>query len=244
MIKKVTDINSLSGVSSPLLPLICGDFLYPYNDTDGAYIQLDENENITAVLSLKNGSATVVKTSSLVDINEIKTFLNFSCVTSFISDFSLKFSNEKTYELLVCVPAGKEENDTHNLSVESGVSEYESVYGLLSQSGENFPDWYPVFSKKINNGFAEAIYKNVGGISVSTVTATAIYNDTAIISGVYTSLKFRNRGYASECVNGLLHQLYKSGVKKTYLWCENKNIPFYKKQGFAVCGEVYCGDEI
>lgn len=244
MIKKVTDTDSLSGVSSPLLPLICGDFLYPYNDTDGAYIQLDENEDITAVLSLKNGSATVVRMSSSVDINEIKIFLSFSCVTSVISDFPLKFSNEKTYNLLTCVPDKKEENGTHNLSVESGVSDYKSVYGLLSQSGENFPDWYTVFSKKINNGFAEAVYKNVGGVLVSTATATAVYNDVAIISGVYTSLDFRNRGYASECVNGLLNQLYKSGVKKTYLWCENKNIPFYKKQGFALCGEVYCGDEI
>ena len=107
MIKKVTDINSLSGVLSPLLPLICGDFVYPYNDTDGAYIQLDENEDITAVLSLKNGSATVVKMSSSVDINEIKIFLSFSCVTSFISDFPLKFSNEKTYNLLTCVPDKK-----------------------------------------------------------------------------------------------------------------------------------------
>ena len=73
MIKKVTDINSLSGVLSPLLPLICGDFVYPYNDTDGAYIQLDENEDITAVLSLKNGSATVVKINSSVDLKEIIT---------------------------------------------------------------------------------------------------------------------------------------------------------------------------
>lgn len=244
MIKKVTDINSLSGVSSPLLPLIYGDFIYPYNDTDGAYIQLDENGDITAVLSLKNGSAAVVKMSSSVDINEIKTFFSFSCVTSVISDFSLQLSNEKTYKLLMCTPDKKEEKETNNLSVESGVSEYKSVYGLLSQSGENFGNWYPVFSKKINNGFAEAVYKNVGGVFVSTATATAIYNDTAIISGVYTSLDFRNKGYASECVNGLLNQLYKSGVKRTYLWCENKNISFYKKLGFTVCGEVYCGDEI
>ena len=244
MIKKVTDINSLSGVLSPLLPLICGDFIYPYNDTDGAYIQLDENEDITAVLSLKNGSATVVKTNSSVDLKEIITFFSFSCVTSFISDFSLQLSNEKTYKLLMCTPDKIEESDTHTLSVESGISEYKSIYGLLSRNAENFGNWYPVFSKKINNGFAKAVYKNVGGVSVSTATATAIYNDVAIISGVYTSLDFRNKGYACECVKGLLKQLYISEVKKTYLWCENKNISFYKKLGFTICGEVYCGDEI
>ncbi len=244
MIKKVTGINSLSGVLSPLLPLIFGDFKYPYNDTDGAYVQLDENENITAVLSLKNGSATVVKKTSSVDINELKTLFSFLGVTSVLSDFSLQFSNEKTYNLLMCTPGKNEIDGTHTISVESSICEYKTVYSLLSQNGENFEKWFTVFSKKINNGFAAAVYKNVNEIPVSTAAATAIYNDTAVISGVYTSADFRNKGYASACVKGLLNQLYISGVKKTYLWCENKNISFYKKLGFTLCGEVYCGDEL
>lgn len=243
MIKRVTDINSLSGVSSPLLPLIYGDYKFPYNDTDGAYIQLDENDNITAVLSLKNGSATVVKISSLVDINEIKTLFSFSCVTSVISDFSLDYGDEKTYTLLMCTPDEKDTNATRPITVESGVAEYKSVYSLLSQNGKNFDNWFPVFSKKINNGVAAAVYKTVDDAIVSTAVCTAIYKETAIVSGVYTSDAFRNKGYASECVNGLLNQLYKSGVKKTYLWCENKNISFYNKLGFALCGEIYVREE-
>ncbi len=243
MIKRVTDINSLSGVLSPLLPLICTDHLFSCNSADGAFIQLDENDNITAVLSLKNGSATITKTNFKVDLKELETFLKVLGVLSVVSDFSLENEAEKCYPLLKCNPYNSEKNDVCVLSEKSSIAEYKTVFDMLSDSDGDFENWFPSFSKKINQKKAMAVYKAVDGVAVSTATATAVYNKTAIISGVFTSENYRKKGYASSCIKSFLSELYHLGVREAYLWCEERNLSFYNKLGFINCGEVYVREE-
>lgn len=243
MIKRITDISSLSGVSSPLLPLIYADFNCTCNDNDGVFIQLDENDRITTVFSLKNSGAVLVKNSSSFDSEEVEAFFGFSGVNSVVSDCSVNSVKEKPYSLLICKPVIKETQSISCITMKSGISEYESVYALLSDNGSCFDIWFPAFSKKINMGIATAVYKKIDNLTVSTAVCTAIFKDTAIISGVFTTGNFRNKGCASECMNELMNCLYKSDVEKAYLWCENKNISFYNKLGFTVCGQVYVREE-
>ena len=244
MIKRITDINSTGGVSSPLLPLIYADLKFSCNDSDGAFVQIDEKNEVTAVFSSKNGSSVLVGISSLVDSEEIQSFFGLSGVTSVVSDFSLDNLKEKSYPLLNRATGINETGELYYITEKSGLCEYKSVYNLLCNNKENFENWFPAFSRKINNGMAVAVYKQVAGSVISTAVCTAIHKETAIISGVYTSESFRNKGYASECVIGLLSFLNKIGVKKAYLWCENKNISFYNKLGFTVCGQVYVREEL
>ena len=58
MIEKLTHIGKLSGVSSPLLPLLYAGLKYPSTDVDGVYIQTD-NAEIQSFVSLKNSCAVV-----------------------------------------------------------------------------------------------------------------------------------------------------------------------------------------
>ena len=60
MIEKVTDFGSLSGVLSPLLPLVYADGSFSQNDLDGAFFQKSEYDELQAVLSLKNTCVTLI----------------------------------------------------------------------------------------------------------------------------------------------------------------------------------------
>ena len=59
MIKKVTDSDELSGVLSPLLPLLYADYGYSTSDINGVYVQR-ENDVIQSFISVKNGKLNIV----------------------------------------------------------------------------------------------------------------------------------------------------------------------------------------
>ncbi len=244
MIERVTDINFLSGVSSPLLPLIYVCFRFSESNSDGVFAQLDGDGNTVAVLSVNNSGAVLVKIGNDVDTDEIFSFFKFSGVSSYVSDVSLNNRNEKTRKLLSGVSCFEKCCDVNVITPESVADEYRGVFELLSDNSEFFENWYSLFSKKINNGFAEAVYNRENGTPVSTAVATAVYGGSAVVSGVFTSVLFRNRGKASLCIKKLMSELYSVNVKKVYLWCDDGKVPFYEKLNFTVCGEVYCGEDV
>ncbi|MBE6803099.1 MAG: GNAT family N-acetyltransferase [Ruminococcaceae bacterium] len=237
MIKKVTDNISLSGVSSPLLPLIYCDFIFNSGDTEGVYFQYNENDGITSVFSLKNGCITLARVKD-ADLSELSMFFDFLGVSEIISDYPLDDSFEKI-PLLETTARYENASDVSFLLETSKLSEYLGVYNLLNDSEGEFSGWYSNFSKKINSGVACGVYKVYDDSIVSTVTATAIYDKTAIISGVFTNPLYRGKGYASRCVKAVINQLCKKNVEKVYLWCEEDKIPFYKKLGFKFSGQIY-----
>lgn len=237
MIKKVTDNINLSGVSSPLLPLIYCDFIFKSGDTEGVYFQYNENDEINSVFSLKNGCITLARVKD-ADLSELSMFFDFLGVGEIISDYPLDDSFEKI-PLLETNARYENTSDVSFLLETSKLSEYLGVYNLLNDSEGEFPRWYSNFSKKINYDVACGVYKVYDDSIVSTVTATAIYNKTAVISGVFTNPLYRGKGYASQCVKAVINQLCKKNVEKVYLWCEEDKIPFYKKLGFKFSGQIY-----
>ncbi|MBQ8183249.1 MAG: GNAT family N-acetyltransferase [Clostridia bacterium] len=243
MINRVTDINNLSGVSSPLLPLIYGDFDFSVNDTDGAYIQYDTQGEMLCAFSLKNGSATVLKSGN-VNVEELEAFFGFLDVCDVISDFPFGFQNEKALPVLSLNNLSGKNTLTRILTSESTLNEYSEIYDLLNKDSDNFPQWYSVFSKKINNSKAVAAYKCVDGKAVSTAVSTAVYGENAVISGVFTHREYRHKGFASECVLSVLNELNKLNTESAFLWCENDKTDFYKKLGFSSAGQVYIRKEI
>ena len=237
MIKKVTDNINLSGVSSPLLPLIYCDFTYNSGDTEGVYFQYNETDEISSVFSLKNACITLARVKD-TDLSELSMFFDFLSVSEIISDYPLDESFEKL-QLLETTTRCENALDVSFLLKTSKSSEYLGVYNLLNDSKGQFPRWYSNFSKKINSGVACGVYKVYDDSIVSTVTATAIYDKIAIISGVFTNPLYRGRGYASECVKAVINELYKKNVEKVCLWCEEDKIPFYEKLGFKFMGQIY-----
>ena len=237
MIKKVTDNINLSGVSSPLLPLIYCDFIFNSGDTEGVYFQYNENDEITSVFSLKNGCITLARVKE-ADLSELSMFFDFLGVSEIISDYPLDDSFEKI-PLLETTARYENASDVSFLLETSKLSEYLGVYNLLNDSEGEFSGWYSNFSKKINSGVACGVYKVYDDSIVSAVTATAIYDKTAIISGVFTNPLYRGKGYASQCVKAVINQLCKKNVEKVYLWCEEDKLPFYEKLGFKFSGQIY-----
>ncbi len=237
MIKKVTDKINLSGVSSPLLPLIYCDFVYNSGDSEGVYFLYDNNDEPAAVFSLKNGCATFVKIK-VVDYSEVSIFFDFYGVTEVLSDYPIDDSFKAT-PILNTETRMLGSTDVEHLNEVSKMREYLGVFNLLNDTEGDFARWYSVFSKKINSSVSCGVYKVSENSVVSTATATAIYKGKAVISGVFTDPVHRGRGYASECVNAVINELFKMNVHHVYLWCDVDKIPFYEKLGFSLNGEIY-----
>ncbi len=243
MIKKLTDFNDLSGVLSPLLPLIYVDFEFNNTETDGAFIQLDEKNEIVAVFSLKNGCATLIKLSGNIDVEELEGFFSFLSVDSCLSDTSVFPNKEKILPLLQKNIRQKARSNSFVLDEHSHFSQYKDVYDLLNENGDNFLEWFTVTGKKVSNKKALAIYKCENRTPISVAFATAIYKGYAIISGVSTVESCRRKGYASKCVRELSDELGGRGIKSVYLWCEEYNLPFYEKLGFFNVGNVFVRED-
>lgn len=242
MIKKLTDFSSLSGVTSPLLPLIYVDFLNNRSDTEGAFVQfVDEVPSL--LFSMKGGCVNLIVLSDGFDEDELMSFLGFFCVNQVVSDFKIT-SDYKEY------PLYKAENTKENfggcdyLNSTSALGMYRGIYSLLNNGEDNFDIWYTDFSRKLNNGNGEATFLRRDDNIVSCAVSPAVFGDTAIIGGVATRGEYQKQGFASSCVCGLVDRLFSRNVNNIYLWCQEKNRSFYENNGFVPAGSVYICEEL
>ena len=243
MIEKITDFKSLSGVLSPLLPLIFADGSFSHNDLDGAFLQKDENDALQAIFSLKNTCVTLILISDK-EIEELRNFFSFCSVTEILSDKPLTqlCKIQKDLYLFESCEMFEEENKCFTINSKSTVSEYQDIYNLVFEDGTNFENWFPEFSKKINSFNSFATYFKVNKKVVSVAISPAVYKNNAVIAGVHTLEEHRNNGYARECVKALLNQLKINNISKVYLWCEKVNVDFYNKLNFKNIGKIYLGE--
>lgn len=242
MIEKITDFGSLSGVLSPLLPLVYADGSFSHNELDGSFFQKNEQGELQAIFSLKNTCVTLILLNEN-GINELEAFFSFCGVSEILSDKPVEqlCKNQQALNLLEFSGEAFGEEYCLKLTSESSISEYQSVYNILSEQGNNFENWFPEFSKKINSSDAFATYFVVDKKVVSVAISPAIYWDCAIIAGVYTLSTYRNQGFAGKCMKALLSELKINNLSKIYLWCEDKNISFYEKLRFENIGKIYLG---
>lgn len=243
MIEKITDLESISGVSSPLFSLIYTDGVFSFDGIDGVFIQRAQNGGITALFSVKNTCVNLV-TLGNPDFFELKSFFEFSKVGEILSDKPLDMicNVQKEYSLLRFLGSQSFESNCVHLTSQSSTGEYKNIFSLLSERDGSFENWFTGFSRKINLENAKATYVCVDKRIVSCALAPSVYKETSVIAGVYTLKEYRNKGYASECVKGLLNELSDSKVRCVYLWCEDDNIDFYKKLGFVKTGKVFMGE--
>ncbi len=237
MITKVTDVNALSGVDSPLFPLIYSDFRYPSSESDGVYEHIEYGKR-QCIISVKNGTAVIVKTGENFNSDELFAFFSFWSISDILADFKLK-NTQKAYPLFSAASCENISIDTCFLSPKSRFSDYEKLYSLLSEYGENFSEWFSVFSRKINNGDALCSYITAENKIKSACVVNSIYANSAVISGVATHSGYRKKGCASMCIKAMLNKLHVRGVQNVYLWCETNNTDFYKNIGFKQIGEIY-----
>lgn len=238
MIEKLTYIGKLSGVSSPLLPLLYAGFKYPTTDVDGVYIQTDDEET-QAFISVKNNCAVVCVVNKNYIAEELNSFLSFLHIEEVLSDFD----SGDGYKKIPLLMATTEAFDTAELDVASPLwkmSQYKSLHRLLSDENQCFDTWFTDFSRRVNEGVAFAVCDKA---YVSCATAPCVCGECGIIAGVFTDSEYRGQGRAQKCVKGLLGILKDNGVEKAYLWCNEDKVKFYEKSGFRVIGSLYIREE-
>ena len=236
MIKKINDLSDIRG-TQPLMSVIQTDFRFPVYDNDGAYIQV-VGEEITLVLSLRGVTANICRLSQNADVEELISFLSFHQVNNVLSDSFFDGMNlEKRAVLKACAQYGNDDGVTV-LSSASRLSDYKNVFALLSPKG-SFEAWYPAFSRKVNSHNANGVYLVDDNIPVSCAVSPFIYGGIGVVAGVFTDENKRRKGFAARCMKALLSDMKQKNIENVYLWCEDKNMKFYEKIGFSVCGEIY-----
>lgn len=241
MIERITDFSCLSGVDTPLLPLLYADFKYTAGEFGGTFIQKDEKGNVLCAFSVKNGCADFCEIGNS-DFEEIAEFFDFLQIKTVTSESVLPiFRNYSEYNLMILREQKPNTNGCRVLSIASSLAEYKSVFEILSDGDGCFENWFAEFSKKVNNGNALAAYCVCNGKIVSAALAPAFYGENAVIAGVFTAEEYRDNGFASACLNKLVKRLKEKGVVNIRLWCDSSNTHFYEKNGFEIQSKIFIG---
>ncbi len=239
MIKKAYQFTDINGGFPPFMSVINTDFHFARGASDGVYFQ-EINGEKTLLFSFRGATATICRLSEKADTEELSSFLEFQGIKNVLSDF---FFGEKCLEeraVLKVTPKYEAFCDTIVITPSSSLSNYESVFYLLSRNG-SFETWYSLFSAKVNKLFSCGVYMMTDDVPVSCAVAPFIFGNTAVVAGVFTSENHRNKGYATRCVKALLSELQKKNIEEVYLWCEDKNIKLYENIGFSLYGKIYIG---
>ncbi len=241
MIKKMYQFTDINGGFPPFMSVINTDFHFARGASDGVYFQ-EINGERTLLFSFRGVTATICRLSKKADTRELSSFLKFQGIKNVLSDFFFEEICLEERTVLKTTSKYEEFYDAIVITPSSSLSNYESVFYLLSHNG-SFEMWYPLFSAKINKFFSCGVYMMTDGVPVSCAVAPFIFGNSAVIAGVFTSESYRNNGYATRCVKALLSELQKKNIEDVYLWCEDKNIKLYKNIGFSLYGKIYIKKE-
>ncbi len=241
MIKKMCEFSEVNGGLPPFFSVINTDNIFPRGASDGAYFQEIDGER-TLVFSLRGVTATICRLSDKADAQELTSFLELQGVRNVLSDFCFEEITLVERAVLKATPECEFSGDAIAITSESRIADYENVFSLLSHNG-SFEAWYPLFSSKINEGYACAVYVTEDSIPVSCAAAPFVFKNSGVVAGVFTSESHRGKGYATQCVKALLSELKKKSINEVFLWCEEKNIKLYENIGFSLCGKIYIKKE-
>ena len=241
MIKKSCEFTEVNGGLPPFFSVINTDSVFPRGASDGAYIQEIDGER-TLVFSLRGVTATICRLSDKADTQELISFLELQGIRNLLSDFWFEELSLEERAVMKAEPVSESLGDAIAITAASRIADYENVFSLLSRNG-SFEAWYPLFSSKINEGYACAVYMTENSVPVSCAVAPFVFGNSGVIAGVFTSESYRGKGYATQCVKALLGELKKKSINEALLWCEEKNIKLYESIGFSLCGKIYIKKE-
>ncbi len=194
------------------------------------YKQVDENENITAIISRLDNDYTVCHNENF-DITELDDFFKTLGFNSILCGDDLKLSF--TYDYGIIMATNKKYEKTINYAQIDEYPKLMDLFNLEDYSSADFESWYVDVSHRIRHGAAKAVTLSVNDEIVSSGIFSSIYNDNAILTSVSTRPEFRRMGYASALVSAMVCDI-KGNV---YLMRDkDKNEELYKKLGFENIG--------
>ena len=173
------------------------------------YKQIDESENITAIISRLDNDYTVCHNDNF-NQKELDDFFKTLGFNSILCDEDLKLSF--SYDYGITMATNKKIEKTINYAEIDEYPKLMDLFNLEDYSSADFESWYVDVSHRIRHGAA---------------------NNDAILTAVSTQSEFRRMGYASALVSAMVCDI----KGKVYLMRDkNKNEEFYKKLGFENIG--------
>lgn len=232
---------------------VFGTRIKAYFDTYGAkfdflkvWIQLDENENPTAAISLMDNDMTLTCNES-ADFEELEFFVKMT------SHSSLQCSRKALKKLNLqetiwgYVVEYKKIQPVECKKITFNV-DYKEMYSLISGVkllgvGEYLP-WLSDISYRVNHATAIPAAITENGSLCACAAALFITENAALLGAVATNPQKRGNGYGGALVKTLGNKMLESN-KRVELLCKNDSIvDFYKSIGFTVKNEWAISDAV
>lgn len=230
--------------------------LFPLLDThslDGVWIQTDEENRTTAILTKPQRGYLRIAAEENADFTELRLFAaTFSqALVQTSPEICRKLGIETKSKTGLCALETYVAPKRKAVSVYDGFRPiYELIVRTLQTSPDEFPasvqanlynEWLARTARGVFNGFTRvtAAYAENGDLAA---TAFAdILGGYAYLREVACAPAYRKQGYASACVRTLCADLQKDGIQHIFLTCTTENETFYQKSGFQKCADLELG---
>lgn len=233
MIKKIENFSEITAFDNEdIYSIRILSLLKAYGtsyDFASFYKQIDDNGNITAIISRLDSDLTISYLNA--DHTELIEFIEVigysSCLCNGLNGYCRQCD-----EGMIMKTIKKAEMSITYVEID----EYPKLMDLFdfdNYESAQFESWYVDVSHRIRHNCAKAYALKVNDEIISSAIFSSIYNNNAILTSVQTQPEFRRMGYGSMLVSEMI-----GDIKGTvYLMREkDKNESFYKKLGFENTG--------
>lgn len=225
MIKLVKDIPLLEVESAAYTKICCGAAAYaPFEKIALFWVQTDEAEKVTAVISLIDNVMTLFNGGA--DLFELQEFIKCISPNGVFTDLetakALGFKIETPCDALIIRPP----HNTSGAAEDAELSLDFAVDTVASRLNIGIRDVFKAdLSHRIRHDCATFV-------TTEHSAAFALYcGDLAIISGIAVLETSEKSGLGSATLKAILKKL---GNRALLVCAEDKNVPFYLKNGFTI----------
>ncbi len=263
MLRRIENINAQT--AEQLLSVLPQDFLTAFTlfalldwcAVDGAWVQSDEKEQITALVVQKDQTKAYVSVGENADFEELALFLRhlgglvIYCAPEFTARLGVTPFSRHSFMVLSETPEpGKkavsviDTNDLRpvfDLLIQSARAAAGDSIQFQKHSERAFQEWLSRTSRGMLGGYTavKAVYAAKNALLSAAVADTL--GKFVYIRDVATDRDYRKMGYGSDCVRGLCADL-KQADNQIFLLCDDlKTERFYQKTGFVRQGSVELG---
>lgn len=252
--------NPAQDTAAELLSCFSADFytvhaLLPLLDRhslDGVWIQTDEKDRTTAILTKPRRGYLRIAAKENADFEELCAFLNSfgNCLLQASSAIL------KALGILPQTKCSLMALETETAPTRTAAYVYDGfrpLYDLVVRTLPTPPDTFPVSVQE--NLYNEWLSRTARGVFNGFTRVTAAYTDEHILAAtafadvlgdfaylreVACAPEYRRQGYASSCVRTLCRDL-RGSVAHIFLSCAPNNELFYQKSGFQKCADLEMG---
>lgn len=252
--------NPAQDTAAELLSCFSADFYTVYallplldrHSLDGVWIQTDEKDRTTAILTKPRRGYLRIAAKENADFEELRAFLNsFGTCCLQASPAVLQVLGilpQTTFSLMAL-----ETETAPTRTVAYVYDGFRPFYDLVVRTLRTPPDSLPEAVQ--NRLYNEWLSRTARGVFHGFTHVTAAYTDENILAatafadilGEFAYLRdvacapaFRRQGYASSCVRTLCKDL-RGRAEHIFLSCAPANELFYQKSGFQKCADLEVG---